>query len=390
MTQIVDLQKVLDVYAPGDQSVFDFANQPGVLYYLLGRRPGTRFYHVSMAIPASAQSALIDDLRQSRPPVVVFTDTSFGLPMWDGIVNPIRHYEVSQYLLDHYVPFVDVQGQLLMIRDDLALHRPPLPVLAEAPRTANLYFAGPMCDWGDIPNFLDPPSPAARRATVAISLVSTTTNEVIRGWAVDARSGAPVSEVVVVAGGRVVASAVPNIDRPDVAAARNRPDALRSGFHLLLPGGKAQTPAVYAIAADGSASLLPRVKGTAPSAAVTSFITPDGHQHQVVQGAADGFVDGVALSPNRYAIQFPVHLHLSAYEWLVIDAGRPFGTNTFTIADRFPSNPAHLISFKTLPRAGEEVAVRVGSCLAWHGYRADDLSITAARPMVPTQALLLP
>jgi hypothetical protein len=343
-----------------------------------------------MAIPASAQVALISDLRKSRPPAVVFTDTSFGLPTWDGVINPIRHYDVSEYLLDHYVPFVDLQGQLLMIRDDLSLHRPPLPVLAETPRTTNLYFAGPMCNWGDIPNFLDPPSRAARRAAVTVSLVSTITNEAIRGWAVDGRSSAPAREVVLVAGGRVVASAVPYIHRPDVAVARNSSTALKSGFDLFLPGGKVPTPAVYAIAADGSASLLPEVNGSTRSAGVTSFRTSDGQEHQVVQGAADGSVDGAALSVNRYAIKFPAHIDLSAYEWLVIDAARPFGSNTFTIADRFPSNPAHLISFKTLPRVGGEVAVRVGSCLAWHGYRADDLSITAARPIVPTRALLLP
>jgi hypothetical protein len=377
------------VYAPGNQPVFDFANQPGVLYYLLGRRPGTRFYHVSMAIPASAQHALIDDLRKSRPPVVVFTDGSFGLPTWDGVINPIRHYEVSQYLLDNYVPFVDVHGQLLMIRDDLALHRPALPVLAKAPRTTDLYFAGPTCNWGDVPNFLDPPSQAARHAAVTVSLASRSTNEVIRGWAVDGRTGVP-ARVVVVAGGRVVASVVPHFNRPDVAAARKLPSALRTGFDLLLPGGQVRTPAVYAIATDGLASLLPQADGTAPSAGVTSFRTPDGRTHEVVQGAADGFVDRVALSPYRYAIEFPAHVDLAAYEWLVIDAARPFGTNTFTIADRVLPDPAHLIIFNTLPRAGPEVSVRVGSCLAWHGYSASDLTITTTQAISPTQVLLLP
>ncbi|MDA4117970.1 MAG: hypothetical protein OK455_06465, partial [Thaumarchaeota archaeon] len=48
----------------------------------------------------------------------------------------------------------------------------------------DLYFAGSACDWGDIPNFLDPPSSSERQSPVTISL-RPTTNLVIRGWAVD-------------------------------------------------------------------------------------------------------------------------------------------------------------------------------------------------------------
>jgi hypothetical protein len=390
VTQIVDLEKVLATYAPGDEPVFDFANEPGILYYLLGRRPGTRFYHVSMAIPASAQEELVSELRKSRPPVVVFTDTSFGLPIWDGAMNPVRHYDVSEYLLDHYAPFADVQGQLLLIRDDLAAHRPPLPVLAVPPRTTDLYFAGSACNWGDIPNFLYPPSQSERQAAVSISL-RPTTNLIIRGWAVDGHTGHPAADVVAVVGGRVVASAVPAISRPDVAEARKQPSASRSGFSLSLPRGMQQVPAVYAIGTDGTASPLPDATRTRSPALVRSFETPDGHLHRVAEGAAEGHVDGVAGSgANLYTVDFARHTDLSAYEWLVIEAARPFGASTFTIADRYPAEPGHQIAFQTLPRIGGEVAVRVGSCLAWHGYQDDGLTINSSGAFLPTRAFLLP
>ncbi len=390
VTEIVDVEKVLATYAPGDEPVFDFANEPGILYYLLGRRPGTRFYHVSMAIPANAQQELVSELQKSRPPVVVFTDTSFGLPTWDGAINPVRHYDVSEYLLDHYAPFADIQGQLLLIRDDLAAHRPRLPVLAVPPRTTNLYFAGPSCNWGDVPNFLDPPSRSERQAAVTIPL-RPMTNLVIRGWAVDAHSGRPAADVVAIVGGRMVASAVPAISRPDVAAARKQPSALRSGFSLSLPRGMQQVPTVYAIGADGTASLLSgATKSTSPDL-VTAFRTPDGILHRVAEGAAEGFVDsGARSNTNVYTLQIPAHTKLAAYEWLVIDTARPFGANTFTIADRVPSDQGHQIGFQTLPRIGAEVAVRVGSCLAWHGYGTDGLTINSSQAFSPTRAYLLP
>jgi hypothetical protein len=102
-------------------------------------------------------------------------------------------------------------------------------------------------------------------------------------------------------------------------------------------------------------------------------------------------VDGVGgSSANLYALQLAPHTNLSAYEWLVIEVARPFGASTFAIADRYPSDPGHQIGFQTLPRIGSEVAVRVGSCLAWHGYNADGLTINSSRAFIPTRAFLLP
>src|SRR5207302_144912 len=93
--------------------VFDFSNDPGLYYYLLGRGPRTKYYHVSMAIPEAAQDDLIAELRSNRPKLVVFTDDRYGLPGWDGIPNMVRHYDVSQYILDNYRPLVSIRGQVL-------------------------------------------------------------------------------------------------------------------------------------------------------------------------------------------------------------------------------------------------------------------------------------
>ncbi len=166
--KLQDLKTVLDRYAGASGPVFDFTNDPGFIYYLLGRVPASRFYHVSMAIPTFAQSQLVSDLERSRPRIVVFNDLGNGLPEWDGVLNTVRHYDVSQYLLDRYVPLVDADGTLFMIRSDLARQASPPPQLVGPRLASHLYFDAPTCAWGDIPNFLKVPGEPVPRSAVRI------------------------------------------------------------------------------------------------------------------------------------------------------------------------------------------------------------------------------
>jgi hypothetical protein len=159
LKMVRDLASVLDRYAGARGPVFDFTNDPLLTYFLLNRVPGTSFFVVSMAQPALAQQQLISQLEQSKPKVVIFNSPpSIGLPAWDGITNMVRHYEVSQYLLDNYRPLMSIDGQLLFIRDSVG-RLAPLPTgLSQAPNTdvQSLYFDAPTCSWGYAPNFLAP------------------------------------------------------------------------------------------------------------------------------------------------------------------------------------------------------------------------------------------
>ena len=115
-----------------------------------------------------AQRIVVNDLRRVRPVIIIFNNRTFGLPGYDGITTMERDYNVSQYVLDHYRPLVDVQGQLLMIRDDLAATAPPLPPMGVPSSTSGLYFDMPACNWGDIPNFFDVPGTVRRGTTVSL------------------------------------------------------------------------------------------------------------------------------------------------------------------------------------------------------------------------------
>jgi hypothetical protein len=55
------------------------------------------------------------------------------------------------------------------------------------------------------------------------------------GWAAEAASGTAAPKILVFAGGRLAFAGRPNVDRPDVAAAFDRPSLLHSGFGVLLP-----------------------------------------------------------------------------------------------------------------------------------------------------------
>jgi len=151
---VQELGTVLDTYAGQHAPVFDMTNGLGYFYYLLDRRPGTRFVHVSMAEPPFSQELLISELKQSRPPVVIFDSDVIGDPAWDGVRNNVRHYLVSQYLLDGWQPLLLMNSELLLLRRDLMIDRPPIPHLNVPPSTTDLFFSGPQCRWGSVPNFL--------------------------------------------------------------------------------------------------------------------------------------------------------------------------------------------------------------------------------------------
>jgi hypothetical protein len=169
-----DLKSVFHAYLrPGDW-VFDFSNAPGLYYYLLQLTPRSRYYDVSMAMPETAQKDLISELRRHPPKLVVFTNDRFGQPGWDNIPNMVRHYDVSQYILDHYRPLLSVDGQIIYA--DEAAHLPPPESLhlhlSQPPVTDLLPFRGQVCDWGYAPNFLSisPPPPAHEMSPIRLTV----------------------------------------------------------------------------------------------------------------------------------------------------------------------------------------------------------------------------
>jgi hypothetical protein len=173
-TMIRDVSRVLaSLLGPGE-TVFDFSNAPGLFHYLLDVPPGTRYYHVSLAIRQRTQTDLVQLLGERRPEVVVFTSDGDGhsAPNWDGIANQVRHYDVSQYLLDNYVPVLDSHGFVLMRRRENGVRA-----------DRELYFHVYACDWGYVPSFFSlAPEPSADALPLSFRPLGSSSG---RRWAVD-------------------------------------------------------------------------------------------------------------------------------------------------------------------------------------------------------------
>jgi hypothetical protein len=364
-----DLQAIIDTYAGATGPVFDMTNSPGYLYYLLDREPGTRYYHVSMAVPPYAQRQVVSELRRSRPAVVIYDSTSIGLPSWDGISNAVRHYIISQYLLDGWTPLVLVDGELVMVRRDLIGTR-PLPPLSGPTRTSDLYFTTSECSWGDIPNFFRPtPSGATVDLTVNGSRSEILTT--IRGWAVDPHSLTPVPSIVLVSGQKVLSVVHTGASRPDVAQTLGT-TALNSGFVAGVVAPRGGAPIVpLALTGDG----VLRPIAAAPAIAMSSLQLPGGKVTRVIRDPVLGGLDSAESVPTMLnTITIPSGLRLADYALTTFDTGTPgaIGPADIWIADD-ATDPLHRIAARALATAGSSIAVRVGSCLQWHGYSSRTL-----------------
>jgi hypothetical protein len=163
-SRIQDLRLVLDRFLGPSDTVFDFSNEPALFHYLLDTRPASRYFHVSMAIRREHQRELIKDLERHPPRLVILDDDTLGLPSWDGIPNVVRHYEVSQYLLDTFEPLMFLHGYVLMARaEDVARFRSDIPPgLHVEPQYHGIEYGIQVCNWGYVPNFLSsrPSGPA--------------------------------------------------------------------------------------------------------------------------------------------------------------------------------------------------------------------------------------
>jgi hypothetical protein len=383
LTLVHDLDAVLRLYAGANGAVFDFNDEPGYLYYLLDRVPGTRFFHVSMADTGFAQRQLISDLNRSRPRLVVFYGEEIGLPSWDGIEATVRHYDVSDYLLSHYRPLVDVDGQLVMIRADLAASAPALPPVLGTETTQNLYLSNPECDWGFAPNYLTRPSSLGSQPGVTIvpRVVSTSTL-FIGGWSFDQRRGQPPLQVLAVRDGKEIAGVVPNGVRLDVSQHFHSVTALSSGFTFTVPTTTSAAPVtLYALNPDGTVSPLAPM-ATVPAKLVApagagSVTTSDGRVH-LQSAESGGVVDGAFVGNQRVlALDVPRGTELSDFHWLELSSRSGLGPGQYNVVDGRDQSPG-LIGFQTLPRAHGHVFVQVGSCPQWRAFSTPGLGLVEA------------
>jgi len=366
-----DMRAVVDTFT-ADGPVFDFTNSPGYFYYLLGEDPPTSYYHISMAVPEFSQEVVVDQLEKRNPALVVY-HAPFGLPLWDGPHNEVRHFIVSQYLLDGWTPFLQVDGVIFLLRNDLVSSAPPLPSLHGEAVVDDVYFAGPVCDFGDSANFLTS-EPEGPRLSLDVGSPETMRRISVRGWAFDTASGTPVRRVLVTVGGTVVGRLVATHSRVDVAAALQNPAAQSSGFDGSMQTPRSGTVTLYAKTADGMAHPLGDAEPRGPLA------WPGHGAIAVSPERAAGSVDGLDDDPVTVSpVDVPPGTDLSAYRLAEFTSSEgTLGHGRLELSDAPAEDGTYNspISAEALPLSGDSLRVRVGSCLQWHGYQGRGLSLT--------------
>ncbi len=368
-----DLRALIDDYAGRTGAVADLTNSPAIFYYLLDRKPGSRYYHVSMAFKRRNQRDLIGELRRSRPPLVVYSYTGAGgLATWDGIPSQLRAYDVAEWVLRHYRPIAATHGYLVFARPDRA-DRPLPGGLDGQPVTTGLYFETQPCDWGYAPNFLST-RPADPRAPLTLPVADAAEADV-SGWAIGA-GGGPAERVVFARGPRVVASVVPSLTRSDVAASLHDARAARAGFQADVPGEGALR--AYAVTGKtawelDAAPSLPHAKAVPPQ----QLVLGNGSALRVSREPGHGFVESV--TQGRYAATVTLPPNASSYSWLEVVGRGKLGAARISLDDG-SSAPSHTIALTTLERAGRTVRIQVGACAQWYGY-GRRVTLAADRPL---------
>jgi hypothetical protein len=415
-----ELKLFLDTYLTADDTLFDFTNQPALYHYLLGLKPSTKYYHVSMAIRSATQAELIRGLSAARPKLIAFQSTTGGLRGWDSIPTEVRHYTISHYLLEHYGPFARLHGQLFYARKDLSLQ--PTSALADGVVEYFVGNAGYMsadaCDWGYAPSYFSDPARESRMSEAATDVPFTSARVRSRllqldGWAADIDGQAPATEILVFSDDALVARTRPNRDRPDAARYLRNSRETRFGFALssMLSAGVSAPPLVdadlhvFAVSSDGSASELSLVAHSACLPAILSRRSPvlvaDAAPMPIRPEPAIGFVDVCELGPVRefaaYSFALPEGVTGRTFGALRITAPR-FERVGYSLTDSPPPGTVgilsapwneELVSFRTPRRRATTLEVRLDNCPQWYGFTGRSLYLYAEPFMELTSIALV-
>jgi hypothetical protein len=164
-----DVGTFLAAFLKPGQEIYDFSNQPGLYFYILDYRPATPHFFAAFDYSQATQEETIANLETHPAEFAVLYGTAPGaLPAWDGLSNAVRDYDISQYLLDHYRPFADVDGQIIYVEDTASVTIPESLVseLGSRLTLTDLPFQYSDCAWGYVPEFLDVQPPGGAGGVV--------------------------------------------------------------------------------------------------------------------------------------------------------------------------------------------------------------------------------
>jgi hypothetical protein len=374
-----DLQAALRAVGRGAR-LFDFTNQPGVTTYLLELDPPTRYQHVSMAIREPTQADLIDDLVADPPEVVLYWTELLGMPSWDGVINPVRHYDVSQWLLENYEPWMSIDGEVLYLRRDIDAPDPRgLGGELSAPAVTGdaLRETLPLCEWGTAPVFL---ADDHQVASDGESLVAARVTRV-----------ATIAGRVPPAAASGTVLAVSPADRV-VGEALAAPTATGEvAFTLTVPLAAGEAPEdlrLVTTGPDGAAVAI----GDRPAPAPGTVLRFSAARTTIVSALPPvGTVDAVATGPTNggeriLRIDLPTDPRALG-DWIELETTGDPAADQYYVGDNYGAPNSRWIGFRTTDRAVDRYLVQAASCPQWPAFTSGTLYVRHNLDNSPTLTL---
>ena len=101
------------------------------------------------------------------------------------------------------------------------------------------------------------------------------------------------------------------------------------------------------------------------------MVTVSGVAHLLADTRAAGWADSYQKADQEILrLDFPPATSLASYRWLQMRSTSSLGNSSNILTNDVNSGSTYQIGFKSLPQAGNNLSVQVGSCLQWHGYES--------------------
>lgn len=121
----------------------DFSNSPVATYYYSQLPPASKFLTMTAAAQPTTQRVIINELTNTKNLAVIWSGPGFRY--WDYISNTVRNYELSNYIINNFEPYIQRRDgfEIWIRKTDL-----------RSRINAKKIFNDPSysCDYGQVPN----------------------------------------------------------------------------------------------------------------------------------------------------------------------------------------------------------------------------------------------
>ena len=380
--------------------VYDFSNSSSLYNFLLNQVPATQFSYAVQSATAKSQAQVINSMQLQRPEVVVYASAG-GLNEWDQVENAVRHYDISEYILRNYSPWIEYLGETMLIRNDLApgnglaLTAPARVSASESRRMLRASFDATTaasvvtCGWGHAGQFM-PTRPDS--AGTPITRTEVTGVLTLHGWTPSL--GKTPTTIVVSQNNTVIHTGTTTQPRSDLGvsiSATGPAPGFWFEIPLTTPDVSDRNIAIFAMQ-DNALVPLTRLFGTAPSLSslrvngidikvttpVVGQVTGE-FDPPVIQASENGKVLIGLSGESRYLTLLNLPTNFTDFSWIILRSKSGFNQNELILYD-ISLDAKRAIAFSTAK--GKHIGGAQGaSCPTWFGWETQTILLQSEAPL---------